>query len=151
VIHGSGRRTSPASGVPEARAGPRPRHLAHKLRGGSVMLTRGLWWPGLRRKEEDDDDRRRRGSGARGPTATGGLRGSNYSGSTQEAPVQVIKKLREPGTQRRGRIAAAEQITGGGVVAQFRRCRGLGLQCRLEKLLGIEAGHLRGSWWSEAR
>jgi hypothetical protein len=115
------------------------------------MLTRGLWWPGLRRKEEDDDDRRRRGSGARGPTATGGLRGSNYSGSTQEAPAQVIKKLREPGTQRRGRIAAAEQITGGGVVAQFRRCRGLGLQCRLEKLLGIEAGRLRGSWWSEAR
>jgi hypothetical protein len=63
AIHGSGRRTSPASGVPEARAGPRPRHLGHKLRGGSVMLTRGLWWPGLRWKEEDDNDRRRRGVG----------------------------------------------------------------------------------------
>jgi hypothetical protein len=39
---GSGRRTSPASGAPGARAGPRLQQLAHKFQGRDVMLTRGL-------------------------------------------------------------------------------------------------------------
>jgi hypothetical protein len=83
-------------------------------------LTKGLWRPELRRKVEVDDDRRRRRSGARGPSATGRLRGSDYPGSPREAPAQVTKGLGGPGTQRRRRIEAAEQITGGGVVARFR-------------------------------
>jgi hypothetical protein len=96
--------------------------------GREGKLTKASGWPELPWKGEDDDDRWRRESSARGPTATGGLRGSNHPGPTQEVPAQVIKRLREPGTQRRGRIEAAEQITGGGVVAQFQRCRGLELQ-----------------------
>jgi hypothetical protein len=72
-----------------------------KDQGEEAKLTEGLRRPELRWKEEDDDDRRRRGSGARGPTATGGLRGFDHPRSTREAPAQVTKGLREPGTQRR--------------------------------------------------
>jgi hypothetical protein len=53
VIHGSGRWTSPASGVPGARAGPGLQHLAHKLRGVDAMLTKGLQRPELAGSEGD--------------------------------------------------------------------------------------------------
>jgi hypothetical protein len=66
VIHGSGRRTSPASGVPKASACPRLRQLAQQNQGEEARLAEGLWRPELRRKGEVDDDRRRRGSGSRG-------------------------------------------------------------------------------------
>jgi hypothetical protein len=63
---GLGWRTSPAIGVPGARKGPGLRHLVHKLRGESVVLTRGLWWPVLQRRMAGDEVLRRRRSGSRG-------------------------------------------------------------------------------------
>jgi hypothetical protein len=45
-----------------------------------------------------------------------------------EAPAEVTRGLRRAGTQRQRAIEAAEQITGGGVEARFRRCRGPELQ-----------------------
>jgi hypothetical protein len=67
-----------------------------------------------------DDGRRRKQGGARGQAVVEGLGGSDHPGSLREAPAQVIKGLRGPGMQRRRRIGAAEQITGGDVVARFR-------------------------------
>jgi hypothetical protein len=96
------------------------RNLAQREQVLEEGLTKGLWRLELRQKVEVDDDRRRRRSGARGPTATGRLRGSDHPGSPREAPTKVTKGLRVPGTQLRRRIEAAEQITGGGVVARFR-------------------------------
>jgi hypothetical protein len=76
TIHGSGLRTSPASSVPGARAGPGLRHLAHKLRGFDVMLTRGSRWPELQRKMAGGEILQRRRVGVRGEGCCRGSPGS---------------------------------------------------------------------------
>jgi hypothetical protein len=66
------------------------------------MLTRGLWWPGLRRKEEDDDDRRRRGGRAlaeEGDAEVAGILGLRRS--APGTPVEATRGLR--GTHERRR------------------------------------------------
>jgi hypothetical protein len=146
---GSSQRSSPASGVPGARAGPGLRHLAHKLRGVDAMLTRGSRWPELQRKMAGGEILWRRRVGVRGE---GCCRGSPGSWSPLIDAWRSCEGAR--GIREVRRLLAAKNC-GGGVEYRRRpsarfphgRARGRGGKTRGASWRGGEAAASLGRGW----
>jgi hypothetical protein len=123
---GSARRRIAGARVPATRASLGPRHLAQDDQEDDVALTEGLRWVEVRRRVTVDNGRRRRQVGLRGKVDAEALRASGHRGSTRGDPAKVLWGLGRSGDHRRRGIARAEQDTGGGPRARFRRGQGSG-------------------------
>jgi hypothetical protein len=90
------------------------------------MLTEGSNWPEKQRRVVGGEGRAAGMGGARGKVDVEALRASAHRGLTRGDPMKVLRGLGRSGDHRRRGIARAEQDTGGGPRARFRRGQGSG-------------------------
>jgi hypothetical protein len=80
----------------------------------------------VRRRVTVNNGRRRRRVGLRGKVDAEALRASGHRGPTRGDPAKVLRGLGRSGDHRRRGITRAEQDTGSGPRARFRRGQGSG-------------------------
>jgi hypothetical protein len=90
------------------------------------MLTEGSNRPEKQRRVVGGEGRAAGTGGARGKVDVEALRASGHRGSTRGDPAKILRGLGRSGDHRRRGIARAEQDTGCGPRARFRRAKGSG-------------------------